>query len=139
MPFLNKTLLVRTGNGLDDELLEPLVFEREDKSVVRAPTGATTDGLSVPRCLQNVIPATGGDWFSGVLHDAAYRNQLEIQVQGYGGFAWSKAGFTQSQSDDLILEALKSQGVSLPMRQIIFHALRMFGGFAFRDDRKSGG
>lgn len=131
MPFIQKTLDVRTGDGLNDVLLEPLIYERENGQMLRAPVGGTTDGLSVPRCVQNIIPATGGDWFSGVLHDSAYRNQLEI-LQGVD---WVKANYTQEEADGLILEAMTSQGVGWLQRHTIYRALRLFGSFAFKADR----
>lgn len=130
--FLNKTLDIRTTDGLQDTLLEPLVFARENGQVVRAPIGGTTDGLSVPRCVQNIIPATGGDWFSGVLHDSAYRDELEVLKDG----TWVKASFDQKECDSLILEGMTAQGTNIIMRHTIYRALRMFGSFAFKDDRK---
>ena len=116
-----------------DTLLEPLVFLRLNGDVVRAPAGGTTDGLSVPRCLQSIIPATGGDWFAAVLHDSAYRDQLQITV---GSDLWKDAHYSQKQSDDLILEAMKAQGVGLVMRQTIYRSLRVFGHLAFAEDRR---
>ena len=131
--FQNKTLDTRTSNGLNDTLLEPLVFIRENGDLIQAPIGGTTDGLSVPRCVQNIIPATGGDWFSGVIHDSAYRNELQILKNG----VWVTANYNQQECDDLILEAMKSQEVNIVMRHTIYRALRMFGSFAFKDDRKA--
>ncbi len=128
---------MRTGNGLNDVLLEPLIFACRDGRVLRAPAGGTTDGLSVPRCVQNIIPATGGDWFSGVLHDSAYRNQLEIYARSQGGYVWLLAGLDQKQSDDLILEAMESQKVGWLMRKTIYRALRMFGNVAFNKNRQT--
>lgn len=132
--FQNITLNVRTGDGLADTLLEPLVFIRSNGETVRAPMGGTTDGLSVPRCVQNIIPATGGDWFSGVIHDSAYRNQLEYLFEG----EWKLADYSQKEADDLIFEALTEQEVSWVMRHTIYRALRMFGRTAFSEDRAGG-
>ena len=123
---------VRTGNGLDDTLLTELPYIAEDGTCYKAPIGGTTDGLSVPECLQNIIPATGGNWMSGVLHDSAYRNQLLKLVDG----DWVLANLTQKEADDLILEAMKSQGTNLVMRHTIYRALRMFGSFAYNNNRK---
>ena|ERR1017187_6394641 len=123
---------VRTSDGLNDSLLEDMPYTSEAGVQYRAPFGGTTDGLSVPRCLQNIIPATGGDWMSGVLHDSAYRNQLEVLLNN----VWEKANLTQKASDNLLLEAMKSQGVNVVMRYIIWGALRLFGWKAFKDDRK---
>jgi hypothetical protein len=133
MPFQQATLDVRTGDGLDDVLLEELLYIKDDGTRLKAPIAGTTDGLSVPRCVQNIIPATGGDWFSGVLHDSAYRNQM----QAYSNNTWMPANYTQEQADDLILEAMKSQGVGFVMRHTIYRALRMFGSHAYAADRKA--
>ena len=129
--FINSTLKVLTSDGLDDVLMEPLVFQRANGDIVRAPTGGTTDGFSVPRCLQSIVPATGGDWFSAVLHDSAYRDQLQEQIGGN----WVDACYTQKQCDRLILEAMGTQGVSWVMRHGIYLALRLFGHVAFKKDR----
>lgn len=137
--FQNLTLDVRTGNGLDDTLLEPLIFQHPNGTLYRAPAGATTDGLSVPRCLQNILPPTGGDWFSGVLHDAAYRNQLEVWLNEpatMDGGRWVLAALNQHESDDLLFEALELQDVHPILTCIIYTALRLFGWKAFKDDRK---
>ena len=134
--FDNLTLDVATGNGADDVLLEPLVFVRHDRSRVRAPIGGTTDGLSTPKIIR-ILPgydSTGDDWFSGVLHDAGYRDQLEILCRVT--CQWVKAHFTQKQCDELIYEAMKAQGVGFMRRWTIYLALRAFGGFDFRSDRK---
>ena len=131
------TLDVSTGNGADDVLLEPLFFDRLDGSVVRAPLGGTTDGLSTPKIVR-IIPgydSTGDDWFSGVLHDSGYRDQLEILCKPTQN--WVKAHYTQKECDDLILEAMTLQGVGFIRRHVIYYALRLFGGFAFRGDRKN--
>ena len=131
MGFLNKTLDVRTGDGLDDTLLEGLYYNSKDGKHYCAPIGSTTDGLSVPRCCQNIIPATGGNWFSGVLHDSSYRGQLQVLQDDN----WIPANLTQEQCDNLILEALESQGVGIVERELIYRALRLFGHVAFNEDR----
>ena len=128
--FTTQTIDVRTSDGLDDVLLNPLCYLTKDGRMLRAPVGGTTDGLSVPRCVQNIIPATGGDWFSGVIHDSAYRRQIEILSDG----EWHKATFTQQMADNLILEAMESQGVGILMRYTIYFALRLFGFKAWADD-----
>jgi len=132
--FQNTSLDVRTRDGLDDILIEPLCFINQAGRHYRAPTDSTTDGLSTPKIIR-VLPgydATGDDWWSGVLHDAAYRDFLEIES---AGGAWEKAGLTQAQSDALILEAMTTQGVGWWRRHIIYCALRLFGSSAFKKDR----
>ena len=78
--FQNDSLTVKTRDGLDDILLEELTFVRRDGTILRAPIGSTTDGLSTPKIVR-LIPgydATGDDWWSGVLHDASYRGFLQV-------------------------------------------------------------
>ena len=131
--FLTITVDVRTSDGLDDTLMSPVDFLCRDGRTLRAPVGGTTDGLSVPRVVQNVIPATGGDWMSGALHDSFYRDQAELWKPETN--EWVRASLSQKESDDLLLEALESQGVGWLMRQTIYRALRMFGSKAFNEDR----
>lgn len=141
--FVNSTLDVRTGDGLDDVLLGWLDYIRPNGDLLRAPIGGTTDGFSVPRCLQSIIPATGGDWFSAVLHDSAYRNQLlilpfvgtSLDAMPEDSKLFVLASFSQKESDTLILEAMASQGVGEFEQSIIYNALRMYGGSAFAEDR----
>jgi hypothetical protein len=132
--FQNDTLVVQTRDGLDDILVEALVFLDYDGTLYRAPIGSTTDGLSTPKIVR-IIPgydATGDDWWSGVLHDSGYRDFLQVSTG-----VWIKANLTQKQCDHLIYSAMKSQGVGFLRRHIIFYALRLFGGFAFKGDRKA--
>ena len=132
MSFKNKTLLIRTNDGDDDVLMEPLYFDSA-RGTYRAPTGSTTDGLSTPKWIR-ILPgydSTGDDWLSGVLHDSSYRDQLEVFQDGI----WQLAHLVQKECDDLILEAMTSQGVGWLRRSNIYRALRMFGKAAFDEDR----
>ena len=131
--FQNGSLNVKTRDGLDDILIEELTFVRRDGTILRAPIGSTTDGLSTPKIVR-LIPgydATGDDWWSGVLHDSAYRNFLQVINEG----VWIAAGFNRKQCDDLILEAMTAQGVGWLRRYTIYFALRLFGWHAFKEDR----
>ena len=133
--FQNKKLDIETYDGLDDVLLEPLLFIRKNGTMLRAPIGGTTDGMSTPKVVR-ILPgydATGDDWLSGCLHDSAYRDQLE---QYYPvARVWDAAHYNQKESDDLMFEAMQSQGVGFPRSHIIYYALRWFGSFAFSKDR----
>lgn len=134
--FSNDALIVQTRDGLDDILLEPLGFTAKDGRCYRAPIGSTTDGLSTPKIVR-IIPgydATGDDWWSGVLHDSGYRNFLEVFI---ADGTWIKSNPTRKQCDDLILDAMTSQGVGWFRRHTIYYALRLFGRFAFAGDRKA--
>lgn len=133
MPFTQQTVLIRTSDGKNDVVCEDFYFSSKI-DLYRIPTGSTTDGLSIPRIIQNVVPASGNaSWLAGVLHDAAYRNFLEICVNG----KWIRANLTQAEADSLFLEAMESQGVSWLLRKTIYFALRAFGKAAFNRDRQT--
>ena len=131
--FQQEWLLVKTANGADDVLVEPLVFRSSEGRLYRAPKGATTDGFSVPRCLRNIIPATGGDWFSSVMHDAAYRGTLELFINK----TWKRVLPSKRKCDWLILDAMRLQGTGWLRRSVIYWGVRLFGGHSFRKDRKT--
>ena len=131
--FQQKTLQIETHDGADDVLLETLEFFTRCGCLYRAPIGGTTDGLSTPKIVR-VLPgydSTGDDWLSGVLHDSAYRHQLQLCAG-----AWINANLTRRECDELILHAMELQKVGWIRRHIIFIALRLFGWIAFASDRK---
>jgi hypothetical protein len=133
--FQNKSLDVRTQNGLDDTLIEPLEYLSRDGTRYCAPKGSTTDGVSTPKIVR-MLPgydATGDDWWSGVLHDSAYRNFLQKKLEDG---TWAKADLSQAEADRLILEAMAAQRVGWFRRHVIYIGLRFFGWRAFEEDRR---
>ena len=147
--FQNQSVDVRTFDGADDTLLDPIFFLSPSGIWYAAPIGSTTDGLSTPRIIRNLpgYDATGEDWMSGVLHDSAYRDMLlvwndrtttpDLELTPSNLTGWRQAHLTQKQSDRLILDAMTTQGVGFFRRHIIYYALRLFGSFAFKEDRKN--
>lgn len=134
--FHRDKIRVWTGDGLDDVIIDPLDYCSEAGILYRVPAGGTTDGLSVPRIVQNIIPASGNSsWMAGVLHDSAYRNQL----LRFDGLAFVPALLNRAKADSLILEAMKAQGVGLIRRWVIYGALHLFGGKAWDDNRSPAG
>lgn len=122
--FKNESLLTRSRkDGLNDILEEALYYTALDGRQFRAPKYSTTNGLSVPRLFWAIIPPTGFDWYSGVLHDAGYRNFLEIKIDN----KWIKFQGTRKEIDHLLLEALYSQGASIILRSIVYMFVRLFG------------
>lgn len=121
---------IRSGNGRDDVLIDPLHFGSQDGITYRVPKGSTTDGMSTPGPL-HALPGfepTGRHWFSAVLHDSAYRGTLEVSY--FGNFV--PANLTRKQADNLLGEALATQGVPRIRRAVIHAALRLFGGRNFK-------
>ena len=123
--FQQSDIAVISSNGRDDTLLDALHYLAQDGTMYRVPAGSTTDGMSTPGVV-HIMPgydATGRHWFSAVLHDAAYRGTLER----YDRYRYVHAKLTRRQADDLIREALETQGIGIVRRTIIHTALRLFG------------
>jgi len=145
--FHNDSVDVRTFDGANDTLLDPLFFLSSKGIWYCAPIGSTTDGLSTPTIIRNLpgYDSTGDDWFSGVLHDAAYRDQLlvwndrtlqpNLELTPSNITGWRLAHLSQKSCDGLILDAMTLQGVGFIRRHVIYYALRLFGSFAFKSDR----
>jgi hypothetical protein len=78
----------------------------------------------------------GPVWVCGALHDACYRDQLEVwDDQGMGG--WKAYSPTKEESDLLFKEAMECQGVEALQRSIFYEAVVVFGKTAFRQDRRA--
>ena len=123
---------IRTTDGLNIVFTDPVQFLRDDGTLLQIPVGSTSDGLSDPVLFQNIIPAVGRPtWKPSTIHDSGYRDFLQI----WDGTDFVPAHWDQKQCDDLILEAMKSEGVDAIERDTIYAALRAFGHKAFADDR----
>lgn len=133
MPFHSRNdLLVRTKDGRNVVLQEPLEFYSETGQLYRAPTGTTSDGASTPPALWPTIPPFGSYWLAAILHDAAYRGVLEVKR----GDDWVVAMLSKDSADSLLLEAMLSLGVSEVERLAIYGGVHFGGSTAFNKDRK---
>lgn len=124
--FQEREITASSADGRDDRLIDSLHFLAADGTLYRVPAGSTTDGMSTPPIV-NAIPGFepyGIHWFSAVLHDAAYRGTLER----LSSLRYMPANLSRLEADELIREALATQGVGILRRSIIFRALRLFGG-----------
>ena len=128
--FLEKEIAVRSSNGRDDVLIEPLHFQSEFGILYRVPAESTTDGMSTPPIIHSIpgFEPYGKHWFSAVLHDAGYRGTLQI----YAGQDFRPANLSRAQTDALMRDALSTQGVGPIRRALIYSALRIFGARNFR-------
>jgi len=115
-------------------LLEPLVYLCKDGRLVRARVGSTTDGISTPQSIWNIIAPIGKYWFSGVLHDSGYRETMEISTDE--GVTWNPYLCPEGVYDDMIDEALDSQDASWIEKVTIYKALEIFGHTSFAEDQK---
>ena len=108
------------------------MYRMKDGRLIRAAVGTLTDGLSTPRAVWDEI-APFDWWMEAVLHDAAYKDTIELQDPTT--LVWSKLTLTEDQANDLLDEALQSRGCGDVERHTIYIALKAFGKFAFTDDR----
>jgi hypothetical protein len=121
--ILRDGLLNRTVDGRNIVVEELLVFQRPHEvggEIITIPVGATSDGMSTPRALWDVLPPFGETtWLPAVLHDFGYR----------------LSGRPFRECNLWIFEAMLARGASLTKARLVFNALEEFGEKAFADDR----
>ena len=125
MTFLSKLVYSKVGK-VKHELTKPLLYTTKilpssiktaEEFLITVPVGFPTDGASIPRLVWTLV----GSRFSGlhvepaVIHDFLYAIHL----------------YSRKKADLIFLEALKSCGVSLWKRQIIYRAVRIAGHWAY--------
>ena len=59
MPFRSKSISVRTSDGRNILLLEPLIYDTDAGATITIPAGACSDGTSTPRAMWGMIPSSG--------------------------------------------------------------------------------
>ena len=136
--FTQKKLLVDLNlvTGVDFDLQEYLYFNSDLFGKLRTKT--SSDGISAPRLIENIIQRFGPYVASGIIHDGAFRMKLEQQQPDGTWIPFMADDKDDGRANALIDEALKSEGCSWLEREIIYNALQLFGWKAFDDDRKSG-
>ena len=82
---------------------------------VFVPTGTTTDFASVPRLFWSIIPPDGRWSQSSVLHD----------------FLYTKKSRPRKECDVIFRDSMKVLGVSWWRRNVMFAAVRLFGGIPY--------
>ncbi|MCW1921331.1 DUF1353 domain-containing protein [Luteolibacter arcticus] len=112
-------------NGLQGDvrtfrLLAPFTY-LSSRGAITVPAGFVTDGASIPRVFWSVL-AQFGPWFgAAIIHDWLY-SELNLR-------------FTRLQSDDLFKEAMFNAGLDWPRREMIYRAVRWFGGRSFKGSK----
>ena len=80
------------------------------------PAGFVTDWASVPRFLWPMIPPMGRWSVPALVHDYLYRTHI----------------VPRAEADAVFLELMRRHGTNCFTRNIIFRAVRLFGGVAWR-------
>lgn len=113
-----------TGDGRYWILLDELTYENPDSGEsYTVPKGFATDLASVPQLFWTVLPPCDKYSPAAVVHDYLYTQQL--------------AKCDRKCADKVMLDAMKSLGVSYVTRYAIYTALRVGGKSAWDNSRRS--
>jgi hypothetical protein len=118
--FTTPCELTPLPDGHNWRLAGALTFYANNYFVVTAPEGFITDLASIPRPFWNLLPPFGKYTEAAVIHDWLYRTHL----------------FSRAMCDALFLEMMNALRTDWHTRTIIYLAVRLFGGFAWRDERR---
>lgn len=102
------------SDGRNFMLCEDLYFISKKRTVV-VPRGFVTDFASIPRAFWSGYLPTGPYQWAAVVHDYLY---------------WEQAT-SREEADDIFLEAMTQSGVKPADRTIIYHSVRVAGGFSW--------
>jgi hypothetical protein len=94
---------------------------------VHVPQGFETDGASVPKCLQWVLPPFGKYGQAAVVHDKLYTD-AQITVDG------KNINITRARADSIFLEAMGVLKVSSLVQNAMYLAVRLFGESRFKEE-----
>ena len=120
MKYLSALHLAPLDNGRDWRVTQPFGFEVEEGDEIWVSKDTITDLTSTPRILWRLAPpATGRQRKGAVIHDYLYRTQHR----------------TRKKSDQIYLACMQIDKVSWWKRKMIYHGLRLFGWYVWRQKR----
>lgn len=125
--------IVETWNGRPVfELVEDLIFSvRIGRGLMEVvvPAGFQTDFASIPRPFWLFLPPSGAYNLAGIIHDFLYSKGVDgINEDGEE----EEGECSRFLADVLFREAMKTLGVPLWKRVMMYYALRAFGWIAWR-------
>lgn len=110
-------------NGAEWVLAEDLVYWSDIAGLVRVPAGFQTDLASVPRLPVVYLLAGGTADAAAVIHDYLYTTRA----------------FDRATADAVLREASAVSGVPAWRRQLMYWAVRLFGGAAWDNHKQDEG
>jgi len=128
---------VRGGRSLW-ALYETLSYQpSDDVHVITVPKGCVTDLTSIPRMFWTLLPPDGPWVKAAVIHDYLYATrgtgQLPTGVPGSKQpVGIMREPYTRAEADWILRDALKNRGVDIVRRNLIWIAVRLGGGKAWR-------
>lgn len=91
------------------------------KGKITVPTGFLTDGASIPHPLWSILDPWGPYFSAALIHDFLYSRRSSPHHN-----------LSRLESDLIFKEAMFNIGVDWLRREIIYRAVRMFGGSSFK-------
>lgn len=137
-------LILRDVDGGTMQLHSPLRFiSFVAGGVIEVPAGMQTDFASIPRIFWRIIPKNSRADFGAVVHDHLYqRNGVicleEPKTWDTDNITYRRlpAGLSKRKCDLIFLEAMKSKGVPLWQRIVMYQAVNLFGGSAWNQHER---
>ncbi|THD60699.1 DUF1353 domain-containing protein [Phenylobacterium sp.] len=121
---------IRGGRSLW-ALERPLTYKPSNRGdTITVPAGAVTDLASIPRFAWSLLPPDGPWVKAAVVHDFLYRTEGT-------GVIWAghEPGVTKqydrSEADFVLRDGMQNRGVDVIRRNIIWAAVRLFGGWGW--------
>lgn len=117
-------IIEKTEHGDIFRLLKSLPFNFKGKKFT-VPKGFLSDGMSVPAFLWAIVsPRIDPRTLCGAIaHDYIYREQPD--------------GWTRKEADKMLYAIIRADGLSWMRSQRVYWGVRLFGGVAWRENRKA--
>ena len=123
--FQSPYLSVRSSDGLNFTLLEPVTYIANNGTVIMLGMGCKSNGASTPQIGWDVLPPFSQYyWKAAFLHDCLYSNTALIK-QSDGTFR--PANLSKDDCDSLLYEAMTSLGCQQETMAAIYKAVAIFG------------
>ena len=107
---------------------------KDSDRVIHVRVGFETDFASIPRIFWNILSPTGDYGKAAVIHDYLYKNGGRWNFNQYTAYKL----LTRKECDDVFLEGMVVLKVNPIVRWIIYNAVRLFAGLAFKKSLEKG-
>jgi hypothetical protein len=112
------------GNGLVFTVEKPFRFFPSVAGTIVVPAGFETDGYSIPRIFWGLLQPYGQPIEAAVVHDYLYSRASGVL----------HPHLTRAEIDSIFLECMELTKVPAMKRRLIYWAVRIGGGAAFRNE-----
>ncbi len=125
-----RPLILEYIDGKNWRLVEAFIYEvghLGSGEIITIPVGQETDFASIPPPISWLWPPAGASYGkAAVVHDYLYRGGVITLADG------SACRPSRKQADEILKEGAQVLGCPAWKRQMIYRAVRLFGGLAYR-------